>query len=213
MRTVENYDRNMKTTKRITAFSVCRILFFGCFFCAIFIANTIWKNEASWIAYMHQSMFHDNKLIFDGGVDCLIKVLGARLPVWGCLIIFGRTWWGIISAQVWAGWQGFLYGIIFSSFLIRYGVYGIFVFACMSLPQLPVYVVAYILLYRKNMSERSGDFRARIYTSIYGREQLHTKKEIGFYFLLSTLFMTGVWLESYVNVIVLTKMVDLIGKI
>lgn len=194
-----------KTTKKISALGICRVLFFGCFFLAIFIANTIWQNEAAWIGYLHESCFLELPENLSDGRGNLTVVILSRLPFWVSIVLFGRKLAGIIIAQIYSTWQGFALGFLLASFMIRYGVVGVAVFACMCFPQILVYIIAYTILYhiifrlyrRKRMTdgvdenpESEGQtFRAYILICI----------------LLTAVFFAGMILESYVNYFFLSQ--------
>lgn len=211
MSSVRDYSETYvkRATEKANAVLLCRILFFGCFFVAIFIANTLWKNEAAWIGYLHETMVMNLPNQVDNGLNNLGIVLKQRLPMWIFLVFLGRNIWGIVVAQVHGAWQGFILGFLMSSLIIRYGLYGSLFFVLLGCPQFLVYVFAYVFLYKMNFACWNRKRRARIYGETLPENGGSGVKQILIYIMLTLLFLAGIVLESYVNVIFLSKMVGL----
>ncbi len=199
MKSVLNVKNNQeyKTTGKISASVLCRILFFGCFFVGIFIANTIWKNEASWIGYIHENSMLDVSWTSETKNINLMFVLISRLPIWLALMLFGKKLLGILLAMVYASWQGFAIGFILSAFIIRYGILGLAVYILHWLPHGVLYLISFWLMYRMICK---------------GYQQI-TTIYMGACFILSVMFLVGIFLESYVNEFFLEKIVWIISMI
>lgn len=213
MRSVSNsnYNNLSKTTGKISALWICRILFFGCFFVAIFVANTIWKNEAAWMGYLHENSVLSWIDTNVQDVNNIIYILLCRLPIWLAILIFGRILFGVVLAAVYAGWQGFVIGFVLSAFIMRYGVMGILIFIFSSCPQILLYVLAYWLLYRM-ICKLYREKRRIMYLGESGVvESKVSTGYVGACFVLSTIFLTGVFLESYVNVLLLEKIARIVA--
>ena len=225
MSPVQNFEETYveNTTGKVTVIWLCRILFFGCFFVAIFVANTIWKNEASWLGYVHETIVTgglaklDSENLFsakllsealESGIALLQTILLQRLPVWLFLLVFGRSLCGIIGGQIYGACQGFFLGFLLSAMIIRYGFYGVVIFGMMGCPQMIAYIFAYVLLYRKNYLLWKRKKQSEKYGEIQPKGCSVSGTDIVGYTLLTVLFGVGIFLESYVNVIFLTKMMD-----
>ncbi|MBQ8662861.1 MAG: stage II sporulation protein M [Eubacterium sp.] len=175
------------------------------------MANTVWKNEASWIGYLHESSFISGTPDLESGGDNLFAVIISRMPMWILLIVFGRTGFGLLVGQGFVAWQGFSLGFILSSFLIRYGILGIVVFFMTCLPQMVLYGVAYgILLFLLCKLHRQKK-QAMILGEYYDELSRKQNRYIGVCFVLTTLFCVGIFLESYVNVWLLEKIPRIIS--
>ena len=198
-----------KTTGKVTAAVLSRLLFFGCFFASIFMANTIWKSEAAWLGYMHETLVNNLPQQIASGMDVIGTIALQRLWMWLFLLFFGRTIPGMVGAQTYVAWQGFLLGFLMSGMIIRYGFYGIVVFALMGCPQLMVYIPAYMLLYKINHVGWNRKKASQIYGENGFERGVSQKHPVAGYFLATMLFLTGILLECYVNVMFLTKMAEL----
>lgn len=187
-----------KRKHRITEKTICRILFFGCFFSAILLANLGWKNEASWIGYLNENSFIQYLAGPDGQDGGTAAVLWQRLPYWILLICFSQTLPGLFYALFFAGWQGLSTGFIFSALIARYGLRGFPVFACMCFPQMPIYLMAWILAYRLMFGWR----REKMLHKAAGGNAWSVKQRvlyIVFCMVLSVIFITGVFCECRIN--------------
>ena len=192
MKLLNQYRENIfsKTTEKRNSVIICRILFFGCFFVAVILANTVWENEAAWVGYMHQNLLRDTFVGIERYGNCW-NILFHRLPVWICLIVLGQSKMGILVANVYAGWEGMLLGLAMSVMVMQYGLLGIVIIFLLIFPQWFAYVTSYVFIYQ---------FIFRIWT----------KRN---YFVVISTFFTGIFLESYVNVIFLSKILEIVKKI
>lgn len=211
MNTVSNHEDvyKIKTTRKISALGICRFLFFGCFFLAIFIANTVWQNEAAWIGYLHESCFLELPETLSDGSGNLMIVILSRFPFWISIVLFGPTLAGVMIAQIYSTWQGFALGFLLASFLMRYGVVGVAVFGCMCFPQILLYLIAYVILYhivfRLHQKRRmTGDMHEE--PELAGQRR---RAYVMLCILLTTVFVTGMVLESYVNYFFLSQIPNL----
>lgn len=194
-----------KTAGKISVLWLCRILFFSCFFVGIFIANTIWKNEAAWIGYLHENMLMQIQEVSAQGGNNFGYVLVSRLPIWICLILFGRNLFGILLAEGFASWQGFAIGFSFAALMIRYGMQGSILFLITITPQGFVYGFSFCLLYHMICKL----YRQKRIGYLLGEGMEHymvqSRSYIGVCIILTILYFAGIFLESYVNVPLLAK--------
>ena len=202
------YTYVQKYPSKISAALIYRLLFFGCFFAAILLANIGWKSEASWIGYLNENSFIQ-QMAGTGQMESHIAlILKQRLPYWLILVCFSQTVPGLIYAGVFAGWQGISFGFIFSAMLARYGIRGIAVFAGMCFPQFLIYLVSFILMYRLMLMYRRGKQEQ------IGRGGSMTvqKKVVYLVFcvILSAVFLCGIFAENYVNPYILNQIVKIL---
>lgn len=187
-----------------------RCLFFGSFFAAILAANTGWKSEAAWIGFLNENSFLSVISFERDTMDCFFYLLQQRLPGWLLLVIFSQTLAGWVYAGVFAGWQGFSCGFVFSSVLARYGIRGISVFSMMCFPQWLIYFLSIWCMYHLMLQYRS---KRQSYSEV-SRDSIVKKRTI--YILLCILFsgiyIIGVFMESYVNPYFLNRIADFITK-
>lgn len=200
-----------KATVKISALALSRILFFSCFFVAIFAANTIWKNEAAWIGYLHENTLMQFSSEMKLGDNQLGYVLVNRLPIWLCLLLFGRSLFGMLMAEGFAAWQGFAIGFSLAAFMIRYGITGMILFLLTITPQAFVYILSFCLLYRmicKLYRQKRIQFLMGEGMTEYKTKNHHY---IGACLVLSILYVAGILMESYVNVTLIDKMLYFLG--
>lgn len=201
------YSYMKKTTVKISALMLCRILFFSCFFVGIFIANTLWKNEAAWIGYLHENMLMQISELSNQSSNNFGYVVISRLPIWICLILFGKSMFGILLAEGFASWQGFSIGFSFAALMMRYGIPGSAWFLISIFPHGLVYVLTFCLLY--HMICKLYRQKRISYLLGSGMEQymVQSRSYVMVCIVLTALYLVGIFLESYVNVLLLTKMV------
>lgn len=210
---MESYQNDVYTYAekypvKISAAWIYRLLFFGCFFAAILLANIGWKSEASWIGYLNENSFIQQAGTGGQMEGHIALILKQRLPYWLILVCFSQTVPGLIYAGAFAGWQGVSFGFIFSAMLARYGIRGIAVFAGMCFPQFLFYFVSFILMYRLMLTYRRGKSG-----QISRGSSMTVQKKvvyIVFCIILSAVFLSGVFAENYVNPYILNQIVKIL---
>lgn len=105
----------------------CMLLFLGCFFLGVFLANFSLHDEALWIGFLHENQVRQ----FAGAEDvehaeALLKtiLLQRGLP-WMILLIALCFRFGCAVCAIWFGWLGLSGGFVFAALLGRYGFSGI----------------------------------------------------------------------------------------
>lgn len=187
-----------KRKHRITERTVCRILFFSCFFSAILLANLGWKNEASWIGYLNENSFIQYLAGADAQDRGVAVIFWQRLPYWILFLCFSQTLPGLFYAFFFAGWQGMSAGFIFSALIARYGLRGFPVFACMVFPQILFYLPAWICAYRLMFGWR----REKMLHRVSGTNVMPLKQRVLYIvccIILSFVFLTGIFCECRAN--------------
>ena len=162
------------------------LLFLGCFFLGVFLANFSLHDEALWIGFLHENQVRQ----FAGAEDvehaeALLKtiLLQRGLP-WMILLIALCFRFGCAVCAIWFGWLGLSGGFVFAALLGRYGFSGIGQMGILGFPQVAAYAAAYIFLLV--LMKNKPDLKAQALLIVL--------------FLLDTgIYGAGIWLEYWVN--------------
>lgn len=204
----ESYTYIRKYPRRISPGLIYKVLFFGCFFVMILLANRGWESEASWIGYLSENSFLQ-QFSGTGAGENTLSVLKQRIPYWLIFVIFSQTVPGLIYGGFFAAWQGVSIGFVFSAMIARYGLRGILVFGGMCFPQILIYFVSYFLLYRMMLLYRKRKVERKM-----ERNEPMSPKQKGIYIvcciILTAVFTAGMLTESYVNPFFLEKIVRIL---
>lgn len=200
----------------VTPFRFGWILFLTCFFLAVLLANTSWKNEAAWIGYMHETVVQTAVAGIQPGAAWKQILVWRMIPVL-LFLLFGRKKIGVACSYVFVAWQGYALGLALAAMILRYGVSGGLIFGMMGVPHGPIYVLAYGCLFQKNLAllqrrknkdEASGEINVRR----QGGESVCSAGDLVGLGIILMLFLTGYFLECYVNVIFLNEMLNFLKK-
>lgn len=209
------YDRQygnhylQKHPAKLSMVWIFRLLFFGCFFAAIFFANIGWKSEASWIGYLCENNLIQGLAGSERMQGQWIVILRQRLPFWLILVCFGQTLPGLIYGGCFAAWQGISIGFVFSAMLSRFGMRGMLVFGALCFPHGLVYLVVYIFMYRLIFFYRRQKEQRKWRQS--DRDNLQKKViYVVLCVVLSVAFVCGIMLEYYLNPYFLEKIVRIL---
>lgn len=185
------------------------LLFLGCFFAAIFLANIGWKGEASWIGYLSENNLIQGVAGSEQIRGQLMVILRQRLPFWLLFVCFSQTFLGLLCGAGFAAWQGISMGFVFSAMLLRYGLRGMLVFGALCFPHYLIYLVSYVLLYRLMLFYR----RQKRQKQLWQRSQMDRQRKAIYVvccIVLSAVFVLGIALEYYVNPYFLVKIVRIL---
>ena len=103
------------------------LLFLGCFFLGVFLANFSLHDEALWIGFLHENQMRQFTGVGDvEQAKALLKtiLLQRGLP-WVILMIALCFRFGRAICGGWFGWLGLSGGFVFAALLGRYGFSGI----------------------------------------------------------------------------------------
>lgn len=177
-------------------FSLRQQLFFGflaCFFVGILTANFLGadifqENGNLTRYYLKQLQYADIQ-----PQELLWHVCANRLPLFFALLILGSIPRGKLSHAVFVAWSGFAYGYFCVMAICGYGAGGLILCVIALFPQFLFYIPVYLGLIEFADS--------------------HDRKRKGFRYLLAVLLLlaglfAGILLESYVNPIILQKMLN-----
>lgn len=143
-----------------------------------------------------------NKLFFG--------ILQNRFQIVLLIFIMATTIIGVISAHLFAGWYGFSMGIMITVLVNRFGLKGSILFAACILPQVIFYVPAFNCLLNECRDISCILFLPQKVGAYYGHGSTYSSKRI--YRILTSLgvVIIGILLESYVNPVVVSKIVTIL---
>lgn len=135
----------------------------------------------------------DNKRLF-----CYI--LGQRIPFILIIAVLGATLLGSPAMYLYTVWIGISMGIVLSGAAVKFGFLGILLCAVSSFPHYILYILSFVILFSKisRLSEECS----------YAGKQIYIEYVLGM-ITVFILFFAGMMLESYVNPIILKKMLKL----
>ncbi len=143
-----------------------------------------------------------NKLFFG--------ILQNRFQIVILIFIMATTIIGLISAHLFAGWYGFSMGIMIAVLINRFGLKGSILFAACILPQVIFYVPAFNCLLSECRDISYILFLPQKSSAFYGHGSTSSSKRISRILMSLGVVIIGILLESYVNPLVVTKMVTLL---
>lgn len=136
-------------------------------------------------------------------LELFYYILEERLPVLILLFLFVISNWGKIAGIVFLSWQSFTAGFLMTAAVIAYGAKGILLMGTAVFPQYMVYFpvyTAYIYL---------AAFLRGKHKDPGGSSKTISKKEyilfLSICVLMAGVYITGIFLESYVNPYLLKK--------
>lgn len=171
--------------------------FFLCFVLGIFGANLLLKGQGGgtgWSAYWMESLQY--RQIRTG--DFFAYLLSERMPIFLLFLLLAFTNLSLVLGILYIGWQGFCVGTLMSLAVMTYGIKGILLILIGMLPHYILYfglLFFYLWLMREKrngqrLPQAAG--KRRVCLCLLG-------------LLLLIIFMTGIFLESYVNPYFLKK--------
>lgn len=169
-------------------------LFFGflaCFFVGILMANFLGadifqENGSLTRYYLKQMQYADIR-----PQELLWHVCANRLPLFFTLLVLGSIPRGKLVHAVFVAWSGFAYGYFCVMTICGYGVRGLILCVVALFPQFLLYIPVYL-----GLVELAGARERK-------RKKLRCLLAV---LLLFVCFFAGILLESYVNPVVLQKM-------
>ena len=170
----------------------------GAFVAGIFMANLMGREAVANAGILNDYFVEKFRYTDINAEHLFFYVLGERLPMMLLMLflMFGAL--GLASGMLVLGWQGFSVGFMLSTGIAKYGLKGILLILCGLFPQYICYLLAY-----------GGYFSLAVFLRqrSHGEYFLEKKYAYGMGMLAGTLllllFITGIFLESYVNPIIL----------
>lgn len=179
----------------------------GAFVAGIFLANLMGREAVSNAGILNDYFVEKFQYTQISGENLFFYILGERLPLLLLLLLLAVSMLGILGGVSVLGWQGFSVGFMLSTAIAKYGIKGIILVLGALFPQYLFYLPVYILYcYFANY------LRLRL-----NRDKLGNGTDRG-YILgawlvaaagLLLLFAAGIFMESYVNPIILKKILKI----
>ena len=183
---------------------IAKVFLLGAFVAGIFMANLMGR-EAVADAGILNDYFVEKFRYTDVNTEHLFfYILEERLPLVALMLFLMSSSLGLALGMLVLGWQGFSIGFMLSSGIAKYGVKGILLVFGGLFPQYLCYLFVYggyfcltVFLRRRSQGEY---FLEKRYA--YGMGMLASA-------LLLAIFVTGIFLESYVNPVILKNILKL----
>ena len=180
---------------------ICMVIFLGCFFLGVFVANLWLRDENLWMGFVFETQVKNLANSGQNWQEIMWQVLPVRMIPWVLLLVIWNFSWGKLFFDFWVGWLGLSGGFVFASCLCRYGFSGIFYMLLSGFPQILLYLVAYVLLVLLWDARRNMHWNRR--NQIPGGVGTGSHRETVIFLLLvlldSGIYVLGIWLECSVN--------------
>ncbi|MCI9082303.1 MAG: hypothetical protein HFI70_08365 [Lachnospiraceae bacterium] len=181
--------------------------FLGAFAAGIVMANLMGREAVSNAGILNDYFVEKFQYTDINGENLLFYILGERVPLLLMLCLLAFTSLGVIAGNLLLGWQGFSIGFMLSAAVAKYGIKGILLVLGGLFPQYLFYVPVYILycwltiyLRRRLYQDRQQQGADRRYIYMAG-----LVASAG----LVVIFITGIFLESYINPFILKKILNI----
>lgn len=179
----------------------------GAFVAGIFFANLMGREAVSNAGVLNDYFVEKFQYTEINGQNLFFYIIGERVPLLLLLLLLTITSLGIAGGILMLDWQGFSVGFMLSTAIAKYGVKGILLVLGSLFPQyvfyFPVYILyCYLAVYlrqriRKDRLGNGSDIRY-----VYGAWLIASV-------LLLLVFIAGIFLESYINPIILKKILKI----
>ncbi|MEH2942913.1 stage II sporulation protein M [Lachnospiraceae bacterium KK002] len=186
---------------------VMKIALLVSFVAGIFAANLMGHDMISNAGVLNDYFIEKFQYTQVNGENLFFYIVGERLPLLFLLFVLLFTALGIPGGILVLGWQGFSIGFMLSIGIAKYGVKGILLVLGGLFPQylfyIPVYVFCFCLavfIRQRFCRGNEGGFPER--KLMYGMGLLAMGA-------LLAVFLTGIFLESYVNPMILRQILKI----
>ena len=182
-------------------------MFLGAFAAGIFMTNFMGREAVSNAGILNDYFVEKFQYTDINGENLLFYILGERVPLLLLLCLLAFTSLGVIAGNLLLGWQGFSVGFMLSASVAKYGLKGILLVLGGLFPQYLFYAPVYVLYCWLTVYMRRRLYRDR-------QEQGTDRKYIYMAGLVASaglmvLFITGIFLESYINPVILKKILNI----
>ena len=176
------------------------------FLAGILIANVIEEEQLNSFGIWNTYFIEKFKYAQIRPGDLFYYVLMERLPIMLLLLLLTVTSWGTIAGTVFLSWQSFAAGFLMAASVVSYGMKGILLMGVGFFPQYLIYVPLYI-----TYVYLAAFFGGRTKEG-WGKGTGHMREWILFLAMLIlflSIYVTGIFLESYVNPYLLKKILKI----
>ena len=193
--------KTVKQPGKIAMLHICIVIFLGCFFFGVFVANLWLRDENLWMGFVFETQIQNLANSGQNWQEIMWQILPVRMIPWVLLLVIWNFSWGNLFLNLWVGWLGLSGGFVFASYLCRYGFFGIFYMLVSGFPQILLYLAAYVLLVLLWDARRNMHWNKR--NQIPGSVGMGSHRETVLFLLLvlldSGIYVLGIWLECSVN--------------
>lgn len=179
----------------------------GAFAVGILLANMMGREAVSNAGILNDYFVEKFQYTEVSGENLFFYIIGERAPLVLLLLMLTLTTFGMVGGILMLSWQGFSVGFMLSTAIAKYGVKGILLVLGGLFPQYLFYLPVYILYcYLTNYlrlrwsKDRIGNGSDRGY--ILGAWLVSAAG-------LLLLFVAGIFLESYMNPLILKKILKI----
>ncbi len=179
----------------------------GTFAAGILLANLMGREAVSNAGILNDYFVEKFQYTEVSSESLFFYIIGERVPLLLLLLALTLTTLGVVGGILMLGWQGFSVGFMLSTAIAKYGVKGILLVLGGLFPQYICYMPVYILycylanyLRQRLSKDRIGNGSDRGY--IVGAWLVAAAG-------LLLLFVMGIFLESYVNPLILKKILKI----
>lgn len=179
----------------------------GAFVAGIFLANLMGREAVSNAGILNDYFVEKFQYTEINGQNLFFYVVGERIPLLLLLLSLTLTSLGMAGGILMLSWQGFSVGFMLSASIAKYGVKGILLVLGGVFPQYLFYFPVYVLycyltvhLRQRLNRDKAGNGSERGY--IYGAWLIAA---VG----LLLIFVMGIFLESYINPVILKKILKI----
>lgn len=186
-----------------------KIIVIFSFAAGILLANLMGREKTAGIGILNDYFMEQFKYGSINREDLFFYIIGERLPMVLLLLLLAFSSLGIALGAMNLAWQGFSVGFMLSAAAAKYGAGGILLILGGMFPQYIFYIVVYIAVFGLAICLHRR-LQNIIHTGTISRQQIRIYG-IGALagVVLLLLFVTGIFLESYLNPIFLKKILKI----
>ena len=199
-------QRNNIAKRQPIWIKIMKIFLLLSFTAGIFAANLMGREAVSNAGVLNDYFIEKFQYAQVNGENLFFYIVGERLPLLLLLFVLVFTSFGIFGGILVLGWQGFSVGFMLSTGIAKYGMKGIVLVLGGLFPQyifyLSVYVVyCYVAAFLRQRSAGGGK-------EIMDRKLAYGMGGVSVA-VLFLVFATGIFLESYVNPMILKNILKI----
>ena len=177
-------------------------LFVAGFVLGVALPNLLWKTELEESGLPGLYLLTRVSQGIPAEPEYFFYILKTRGAVYLLTMLCGLSVFGLPVSVVSCVWMGFLMGAVLTVSLLEFGVEGLFLAGALFLPQYIVYIPVSLTLYRRNF---------QISVKCWKNQKLtpQERREYGvFCAMAAALLAVGMFLESYLNPVLIEMVVE-----
>lgn len=186
-----------------------KAVMFLAFLVGIFLANFMGREKTAGAGVLNDYFVEKFKYAEINRENLFFYIMGERMPVVILLLILSFSSFGVMIGVLNLGWLGFSIGFMISAAVAKYGAGGILIVAGGMFPQYILYLMTY-LGYCSLAAYLGRGLHSVIPTGKINQEQMRNCG-VGILagVILLLLFVTGIFLESYLNPVIFKKILKI----